>query len=158
VEAARSQPLKYVATPRPYHRRPWLEIWRPVARKEGSEGFLGDLSETRNANSVRMRESKKRERLLRSGDIARRTAWREGRGDAATRSSSSSRVWDGAWDLGAVAPGGGVQPSTVRRALATSKREDLGGGGVAQDGWMVQIYSRQNDRTSGADYFYCLNK
>jgi hypothetical protein len=27
----------------------------------------------------------------------------------------------------------GVQPSTVRRALATSKHEGLGGGGVAMD-------------------------
>ena len=44
------------ATERPYRRRQRLEIWRPVARKDWSEGFLGDLSETGNANQVRMRE------------------------------------------------------------------------------------------------------
>jgi hypothetical protein len=84
--------LKYVATPRPYRQRPWLEIWRPVARKEGSEGFLGDLSETGKANPVRMREWKKRERLLQSRDIAWRTAWREWRLERGERRCSDTLV------------------------------------------------------------------
>jgi hypothetical protein len=39
------------ATGRPLHRRPWPEIYWPAARKEGEEGFLGDVSEMGNVEA-----------------------------------------------------------------------------------------------------------
>jgi hypothetical protein len=75
--------------------------------------------------------------LLQSGDITWRTTWREWSLERGERRCSDALIVVikcVGWGVGFGRPGTGrMQPSTVRRALETSKREDLGGGGVAMD-------------------------